>query len=94
MAKHYSNCEYGSSAAYCHFDTELKAGTAYSLSEEIDVKVRPDIAAPEVIGQTYHWLTPTDNRNNIDLVNEQGPQHGRFRVSTVGAHRPFVIERR
>jgi hypothetical protein len=76
MAKHYSNCEYGTSAAYCHFDTELKAGTAYELSEPMGVKVRPDIPAPDVIGQTYRWLTPTDNRDNIDLVEAQKPERG------------------
>ena len=76
MAKHYSNCLYGTTAAYCHFDTELKAGTAYGLSEEMGMVVRSDIAAPSVIGQTFRWLTPTDNRDNIDLVTEQKPKRG------------------
>jgi hypothetical protein len=76
MAKHYSNCYYGASAAYCHFDTTLKPGATYALSEDMGVKVRTDIPAPELIGQTYHWLTPTDNRDNIDLVEAQKPKRG------------------
>jgi hypothetical protein len=76
MAKHYSNCVYGTSAGYCHFDTELAAGTAYAVSDEIGIKVRADAPAPEVIGQTYNWLTPTDNRDNIDLVDKQKPVRG------------------
>ena len=76
MAKRYSNCEYGTSAAYCHFDTQLKAGASYALSEEMGVRLRPDIAAPEVVGQTYNWLTPADNRDNVDLVRAQDPKRG------------------
>jgi hypothetical protein len=76
MAKHYSNCVYGTDAAYCHFDTELKAHTAYTISENMGVNVRADVPAPGTIGQTYDWLTPTDNRDNIDLVNAQKPKRG------------------
>jgi uncharacterized protein DUF11 len=76
MAKHYSNCVYGTDAAYCHFDTELKPHTAYTISENMGVKVRADVPAPHPIGQTYNWLTPTDNRDNIDLVNAQKPKRG------------------
>ncbi|MEV6850132.1 hypothetical protein [Actinoplanes sp. NPDC051411] len=76
MAKHYSNCVYGTTAGYCHFDTELKANTSYALSEDMGVKIRGDVPAPSTIGQTFDWYTPNDNSDNIDLVNGQKPKHG------------------
>ncbi|HEY0533139.1 MAG TPA: hypothetical protein VGD29_16250 [Actinoplanes sp.] len=76
MAKHYSNCVYGTTAGYCHFDTELKGHTAYTLSEDMGVKLRADIPAPSTVGQTFDWLTPNDNSDNIDLVNGQKPKRG------------------
>lgn len=76
MAKHYSNCLYGASAGYCHFDTDLKAHTSYALSEDMGVKIRADVPAPSTIGQTFDWLTPNDNSDNIDLVNGQRPKRG------------------
>ena len=76
MAKHYSNCLYGTSAAYCHFDTTLKPGGSYLPAEPMGLAIRPDVPAPDVIGQTYNWYTPADNRDNIDLVNAQKPKRG------------------
>jgi len=76
MAKHYSNCVYSTSAGYCHFDTDLEPHTSYVLSEDMGVKIRSDIPAPATIGQTFDWLTPNDDSDNIDLVNAQKPERG------------------
>lgn len=75
-AKRYSNCWYGTSAGYCRFDTTLTAGTSYAVSERVGVKLRADIPAPSVVGPTYYWKTPTDNRDNVDLVKSQRPKRG------------------
>jgi hypothetical protein len=85
MAKHYSNCEYGTTAAYCHFDGELRAGTAYGLSEPMGMLLRKEVPAPSTIGQTYNWLTPADNRDNVDLVTEQKGRPGTDGVLTLEA---------
>jgi LPXTG-motif cell wall-anchored protein len=75
-AKRYRNCVYGASAAYCHFETTLQPGTTYAVSEPVGVKVRADIPAPSVVGPTYHWRTPVDNRVNVDRVQAQQGRAG------------------
>ncbi|MCA2217594.1 DUF11 domain-containing protein [Jidongwangia harbinensis] len=75
-AKRYRNCVYGASAAYCHFETTLQPGTTYAVSEPVGVKVRADIPAPSVVGPTYNWKTPVDNRDNVDRVMAQQGRAG------------------
>ncbi|WP_328459520.1 hypothetical protein OHA21_27320 [Actinoplanes sp. NBC_00393] len=76
MAKRYSNCEYGTTAAYCHFDTELQPGTAYALAEDMTARLAADLPAPGNLARRFMWLTPADNRDNVDRVRAENPKRG------------------
>jgi hypothetical protein len=92
MAKHYSNCVYGTTTGYCHFDTDLKAHTAYTLSEHMGVQIRADIPAPHTVGQTFEWYTPNDNSDNIDDVKAQKGKRGTDGTLSLKA-RPAALAR-
>jgi hypothetical protein len=76
IANRYKNCWYSRTAGYCHFDAALAPGRAYRISAPMTLTVRRDIPAPSVIGHGYSWLTPTDNRGNIELVRAGAPKAG------------------
>ncbi|MER7893743.1 LPXTG cell wall anchor domain-containing protein [Micromonospora sp. NPDC094482] len=76
VPKRYNNCEYGSFAAYCHFDATLAAGQEYVLSEELPLQLRPQVPAPGVAGASFTWSTPIDGRDNLDMVRATKPTRG------------------
>ncbi|MGK5739351.1 hypothetical protein [Micromonospora sp. URMC 103] len=76
VPKRYNNCEYGSFAAYCHFDTTLAAGGEYVLSEELPLRLRPEVPAPGVAGASFQFSTPVDGRDNLDMVRATNPTRG------------------
>ena len=76
VPKRYDNCEYGSFAAYCHFDTTLDPGQEYVLSEELPLRLRPEVPAPGVAGASFDWSTPVDGRDHLDMVRATNPARG------------------
>ncbi|MET8231420.1 hypothetical protein ABZS77_12210 [Micromonospora sp. NPDC005298] len=76
VPKRYDNCEYGSFAAYCHFDATLDPGQEYRLSEDLPLQLRPQVPAPGVAGAGFTWSTPVDGRDNLDMVRATKPTRG------------------
>ncbi|MFF4878704.1 LPXTG cell wall anchor domain-containing protein [Micromonospora sp. NPDC000668] len=76
VPKRYDNCEYGSFAAYCHFDATLDPKQEYVLSEELPLRLRPEVPAPGVAGASFTWSTPIDGRDNLDMVRATKPTRG------------------
>jgi LPXTG-motif cell wall-anchored protein len=82
----YSNCWYGTSAAYCHFDTELAPGTAYDTT--MNLRISPQSPAPTTVGGDFDWRTPADNRDHADLVKAQHPVRGTEGTLSLTPRRP------
>jgi hypothetical protein len=76
VAKRYDNCEYGSFAAYCHFDTNLEPGAEYVSAEEMPLVLRKEVPAPGVAGASFRWHTPVDGRDNLDMVRDSKATKG------------------
>ncbi|TDC29635.1 hypothetical protein E1211_25665 [Micromonospora sp. 15K316] len=76
VPKRYDNCQYGSFAAYCHFEGTLAPGQEYALSEEMPLRLRPEVPAPGVAGAGFTWSTPVDGRDNLDMVLATKPTRG------------------
>ncbi|MEV4758882.1 hypothetical protein AB0J86_27820 [Micromonospora sp. NPDC049559] len=76
VPKRYDNCEYGSFAAYCHFDATLDPHQEYVLSEDLPLRLRPEVPAPGVAGATFDWSTPVDGRDHLDMVRATNPVRG------------------
>ncbi|AGL18418.1 LPXTG cell wall anchor domain-containing protein [Actinoplanes sp. N902-109] len=70
----YSNCWWGTSMAYCHFDTDLAPGAVYDTTLALSVSARSP--APTTLGGQFDWQTPEDNRDHADIVKAQHPVKG------------------
>ncbi|MGQ5259857.1 LPXTG cell wall anchor domain-containing protein [Micromonospora sp. ZYX-F-536] len=76
VPKRYDNCDYGTFAAYCHFEATLAPQQEYVLSEELPLQLRPQVPAPGVAGASFAWSTPIDGRDNFDMVQATKPTRG------------------
>lgn len=72
----FSNCEYGTKRIICRFAQDVPAGATYKLSIPFGMTVRKQVPAPKVIGQSFHWGTPADAKNDLESFPAETPKKG------------------
>ncbi|GAA2510569.1 hypothetical protein Ahu01nite_072180 [Winogradskya humida] len=76
LTKRYSNCYYGTSTGYCHFDDELARTTWYTTSEPLKLRISPQSPAPFSAGTRFNWMTPADGLTEREKVEAEKPAKG------------------
>ncbi|WP_328470896.1 hypothetical protein OHA21_05755 [Actinoplanes sp. NBC_00393] len=75
-ARLYTNCEYGTTLGYCHFDTKLQPGTVYALAGALTATVPADLPAPLQLEHGFGWVVHALSGPGIQKVRAQNPKRG------------------